>query len=225
MAKLAALPKEFAPARLKQRRENANTERMAFQPLLGEAFQYGIPYRKSTRSGPAGEKRVDQVYDHTAIDASTRFAGKIQQDLWPAGQQNFELEPGAILQIQAENDAAAKTQLDDTIKQLSAVSTVCQAFFDGVWDTAFHEVMWELSAGTGCMLMNPPDEYDDRLWNSLSVPIDEVTLEGGPNNQVSGIFWLRKMSVRVLMETWPRGNYSKTITDIAADAKACEEPR
>ncbi|TCT34643.1 portal protein [Martelella mediterranea] len=199
--------------RLKQRRNVAQRERDEFQPLLDEAYQYAIPFRKSAnseRNGRSrGEKRVDQVFDHTAVDSAFRFAGKLQQDFWPAGQDNFKLEPGPVIVNPAERDELAK--------QLEPIGSVAGAFFDdGDWDMAFHEMALELSAGTGAILMDSTNE-PDKLWEPMSVPIDELLLENGPRNRISGIFWTRKMTIRVVKETWPRARLSEEMKELLRD--------
>lgn len=199
--------------RLKTRRNAAQRERDAFQPLLDEVYQYSIPFRKSTKDTGKGEKRVDQVFDHTAIDAAFRFAGKVQQDFWPAGEDNFEIEPGPIVR---------ETEREPLLEQLHPISKVAQAFFeDGDWDMAFHEMALELVGGTGAILMNPSTD-PDLLWEPISVSVEELLLEGGPNNKVSGIFWTRKMPVRELMETWPEGDFSQDMKDLYAKRPAQE---
>ncbi|MET3601044.1 portal protein [Martelella mangrovi] len=196
--------------RLKQRRNAAQRERDEFQPLLDEAYQYAIPFRKSAnsqRNGRSrGEKRVDQVFDHTAIDSAFRFAGKLQQDFWPAGQDNFQLEPGPVIVNQAERD--------DFAKQLAPIASVAGAFFDdGDWDMSFHEMALELSAGTGAILMDS-STAPDKLWEPMSVPVDEILLENGPRNRISGIFWTRKMSLRVIKDTWPRAKLGEELQEM-----------
>lgn len=193
---------------LKARREAARKEYDSFQPMRDEAYQYAIPYRKSTRDSGTGEKRVDQSFDHTAIDAAFRFAGKLQQDLWPAGQDNFELEPGPVVTDQRERDLLAK--------QLAPISKIIAAYFDDPdWGMAFHEMCIDLSAGTGAMLMNGT-KLPDKLWEPLSVPVEEVMLEGGANGKISGVFWDRKMPVRVLFETWPEGTFGAELEKLKA---------
>ncbi|MBZ9986065.1 head-tail connector protein [Mesorhizobium sp. BH1-1-5] len=195
----------YETKRLKERRNAAKREHDTFQPLVDEAFQYAIPYRKSTRDTGTGEKRVDQVFDQTAIDSAFRFAGKLQQDLWPTGQQNFELEPGPIVIDQKQREGMRA--------QLEPISKVLTAFDDdGDWDMAFHEMALELSAGTGAMLMNSTDD-PDLLWEPISVSIDELILEKGRNNKISGIFWTQKMCLRVLWDTWPEGKFSLELTE------------
>lgn len=199
------------PEKLKKRREKAQVERDAFQPLLDDVHRYVLPFRKSTRHTGKGEQRVDDVFDHTAIDSAFRFAGRIQQDLWPAGQENFSLEPGAIVRDPKERERMAKP--------LEDVTLVAQAFFDdGDWDMAFHEMALDLTGGTGLILMNGPNKYDpEKLWEPIAVPLDEVMLEGGANNKISGIFWTRKMSVRVLRETWPEAEFGEKLAKLEKD--------
>lgn len=190
---------------LKQRRNAAQRERDSFQPLLDEAYQYAIPFRKGTSKTGKGQKRVNDVFDHTAIDSAFRFAGKVQQDLWPAGQENFKIEPGPIVLDDDERDRMTKA--------LDPISKVCQAFFeDGDWDMAFHEMALDLSAGNGAMLLNPASPYEpEKLWDPISVPIEELLIEQGPNNKISAVFWLRKMTVRVLHDTWPEGMFGENL--------------
>ena len=190
-------------AGLKPRREAAKKERDAFQPLMDEAYQYAIPSRKSTRNSGPGEKRVDQVFDSTAINSAMRFAGKYQQDLWPPEQRNFALEPGPLVRDPKQKERLAA--------YLEPISEILQAFFDnGDWDMAFHEMALELVGGTGAILCNPSDDLNS-LWDPISVPIEELLLENGPNNKISGIFWDRKMSLRVAQETWPDGRFGEDL--------------
>lgn len=192
----------FETDKLKARRNAARRERASFQPLLDEAYQYVIPYRKSTRDTGSGEKRVDQAFDHTAIDAAFRFAGKLQQDLWPTGGEAFGLEPGPVVMDKAERDRMAKV--------LEPITLVLQAFDDdGDWDLAFHEMAIELSCGTGAILMNSASD-PDALWEPISVPIDELLLENGP---YGGVFWDRKISLREMFDTWPEGKFSEQMKE------------
>lgn len=185
---------------MKARRSAAQVERNAIQPLLDEAFDYAIPYRRSTRQSGKGEKRVDRVFDQTAVVSAFRFAGKLQQDLVPTGQEFFKLEPGPLGKKITDQDGSG----DELRKQLADIGETVQALFDdGEWDQAFLEMALDLSAGTGSMLILEGD--DRRPARFISVAIDEVLLESGPYNDITGIFWSRKWTLRSLKETWPKG--------------------
>jgi hypothetical protein len=196
-----------SPARLKKRRENARKEYDQFATMRDEAYRYAIPYRKSLKDSAAGEKRVDQAFDHTAIDAAFRFAGKLQQDLWPAEQSNFSIAPGPLVPAD---------QREELKRQLAPISEVCGAFFDDPdWGMAFHEMAIDLAAGTGAMLMNPSDE-PDKLWEPISVPTEEVLVEAGANGKPGGFYWDRKNAVRVLQEQWPDGDFGEKLSEMLA---------
>lgn len=196
----------YSRDKLKARRNAAQRERDSFQPLLDEAYQYAIPYRKSLRRSSSGEKRVNQAFDHTAVESAFRFAGKLQQDLMPAGQQNFELAPGPLV--------TAQQDIEQLRLALAPISQIVQAFFeDGDWDLAFHEMAIDLSAGTGAILMNSTSD-PERLWEPISVSIDELLLEAGPNGRINGVFWDRKAPLRVIFETWPEGKFSQELQDL-----------
>lgn len=197
------------PERLKKRREASRTEYDRFAPMRDEAYRFAIPYRKSTKDSGAGEVRVDQAFDHTAIDAAFRFAGKLQQDMWPAEQANFAIEAGPLVpadQVEALN------------QQLAPITKVATSFFDDPdWGLAFHEMAIDLSAGTGAILMNATTE-PDKLWEPIAVSTDELLLEAGANGKISGVFWDRKMVLRVLEETWPDGEYDEELKKQIAES-------
>lgn len=187
----------YTPDKLKSRRNEARKEYDSFQPMRDEAYQYAIPFRKSVRYSSTGEKRVNQAFDHTAIETAFRFAGKLQQDLWPAGESNFVLEPGPLVR-----DPAVRDQLT---KDLAEISEVVGSYFEEpAWGMAFHEMAIDLSAGTGAILMNSTSDLD-KLWDPMSAPIEELMLEGRANGEITGIFWDREMSAREISETWPDG--------------------
>jgi hypothetical protein len=207
-APAAEKPSAVSPERLKKRRENAKKEYDQFQPMRDDAYRFAIPYRKSTKDSGTGEQRVNEAYDHTAIDAAFRFAGKLQQDMWPAEQSNFQLEAGPLV---PQDQVAALNQ------QLHPITKVVGSFFDDPdWGLSFHEMAIDLCAGTGAILMNATSE-PDKLWEPIAVSTDELLLEAGANGKISGVFWDRKMVVRVLEETWPDGKFGEKLKKLIAE--------
>lgn len=197
------------PAQLQKRRDAAKPEFDRAEAMRAETYQYAIPYRKSTKDSGTGEKRVNQAFDHTAFDAAFRFAGRLQQDLWPAEETNFALEPGPLVTTVEERDQLKR--------QLEPITLTCVAYFeDPDWGTAFHEMALDLAAGTGAILMNKTDE-PGKLWEPISAPIDELMVEAGVNGKPSGIFWDRKQTARVLEESYPDGTFGEDLRKLIAE--------
>jgi hypothetical protein len=86
-------------AALKTRSQRAWSTRGVWQALYNEAYEYAIPYRRPA-NGPngigQGAPRVERVFDNTAIISTFRFAGQLQNDLFPPGQPWFKLQPGPV---------------------------------------------------------------------------------------------------------------------------------
>lgn len=187
---------------LKTRHEKAQSDRLHFQPMIDEAYEYAIPFRRSAKDTGKGEKRTDRIFDQTAITAAFRFAGSLQEKLWPTGQQNFSLEPGPLVRDQKTRDELSGI--------LGEISSVIDAFFQGgEWDTSFAEMALDLAAGTGCMFILKGTST--RPVRFVTVPLDEVLFESDGYGDVSAIFWKRKWSLRQIKDEWPKANLGQKL--------------
>ncbi|MFG1383241.1 portal protein [Xanthobacter versatilis] len=191
---------------LKERRAQAEREWLLFKPLYDEAYEFAIPYRRGLTYGPRGEKRVDRTFDMTAIVSAFRFAGRLQQDLCPPGEQWLKLEPGPLV---------PEKEREQLAKDLAVISEQANAMFmTGEWDLAFHEMGLDLSAGTGAMVIDDaPQLWQNRgkLATFAAVPSEEVLLEPGLFGDVGGVFWKRKFPGRLIKSKWPKGNLSERL--------------
>lgn len=185
----------------KARSARAWTDKASFQHLYDEAYEFAIPYRRpADRSGP-GAKRVDRVFDNTAIVSAFRFAGQLQKDMFPPGQPFFQLQPGAVAKA-----AVSPGELVEMQRQLDSVSKIVIAFFmSGEWDAAINETFIDLGAGTGALLMLPGDQRKPIRF--VNVPFDEVAIEVGAYNEIALIAWKTRMSRRQLKEAFPDGEF------------------
>jgi hypothetical protein len=182
---------------IKARREAAEKAKMAFRPLLDEAYEFAIPFRRgATVTGP-GEERVNRVFDSTAMEAALRFAGKFARDIFPPGF--FVIAPGEWIP-----EGAAK---DELRQKVETVSKIVETFFlSGEWEQAKHEMGIDLAAGNAALLvlkgtMAKPVRF-------VVVPMDEVAYEEGAYNDVTGVFWSRKWTLRAIAAEFPDGRFT-----------------
>ncbi|SNZ20944.1 portal protein [Cohaesibacter gelatinilyticus] len=168
--------------RLKRFKAIAEKEFQTMKPLLDEAFDYAIPFRKGSSDG-TGQKRVNKAFDQTAIVGAFRFAGRLWQDF--VSEEMFTLKPGDILPDDIKNQLRPELEKYTTI-----LTAMCS---NGEFDLAFHEMGLDLSASTGAMYVQQGDK--DLPARFLTVPIDELRLLCGPHGDVMGVFWDRKWPV------------------------------
>jgi hypothetical protein len=202
---------------LQERRKAAALERDLFRPLLDEAFEFAIPYRKSSALTGKAEKRTNRIFDHTAIISTFRSASRLAQDISPPGQQNIALMPGALARatLPANELEAMKTQLEVMQIILNAL------FMTGEWDQALTEMCTDLMAGTGCMLIVKGDP-EKRPVRFVTVPLDEIMLSSGPYNDIDGIFWERKWTLRALAMEFTEAAFTDELQKMLKDTPEAE---
>lgn len=199
----AALSAAFDMALHKKRTARAWQDKAHYQKLYDDAYEFAIPYRRPASRDGKGVDRVDRLFDNTAIVSTFRFAGQLQQDLFPPGQAFFALKPGPVSQILARSDADGAAKL---ARQLQDVSEIVQAFFlTGEFDNAVNEMCVDLAAGTAALMVLEGDARQPVRF--VCLPADEVAIEIGAYGETVGIFWKTKMSRRAIKAAFPRGTF------------------
>lgn len=192
---------------LKARRKVAQKEYDLFKPLLSEVHEYILPYRRSIALSGKGEKRVNRVYDHTAIVSAFRSANRMAQDIAPAGQQFFDIKVGPL--AAAAMDDSQKKQLQS---QLETIKTVVTAHFQsGEWDTALAEMCLDLMAGTGGMYILP--DPVTKMARFVAVPLDELRITSNGFGNVNGIFWPRKWALQSIADEFGTDKFPKVLLE------------
>lgn len=200
---VAALSAAFDMALHKKRTARAWQDKAHYQKLYDDAYEFAIPYRRPASRDGKGVDRVDRLFDNTAIVSTFRFAGQLQQDLFPPGQAFFALKPGPVSQILARDDKDGAAKL---ARQLQDISEIVQAFFlTGEFDNAVNEMCVDLAAGTAALMVLEGDSRQPVRF--VCLPADEVAIEIGGYGETVGIFWKTKMSRRAIKAAFPRGTF------------------
>lgn len=202
-AEQAALSNAFDMVAHQKRAAKAWQEKAHYQKLYDDAYEFAIPYRRPASRDGKGVDRVDRLFDNTAIVSTFRFAGQLQQDLFPPGQPFFVLKPGPISKLAL---AGKQDEADKLARELAAMSEVIQAFFQtGEFDNAVNEMCVDLAAGTGALMVLEGDST--RPVRFVCLPSDEIAIEMGGYGDTVGVFWKTKMSRRAIKAAFPRGTF------------------
>lgn len=188
------------------RRKRAKPEHDANRPLRDDINDYLLPYRSANKNGSKGDRRTDRIFDSTSLEAATRFAGKLHEDLWAIGGTNYTIEAGPVLEARAEFDDTVKAEVDQLNGVLSQMTKITgAAFLDGMWDNALGEACFDLLAGDCAILATPAE---DGYVDFQAASVDDLMFERGRKDTVGGIFWTRKMAWTEIEDTWPEGKYT-----------------
>ena len=180
-----------------KRHDKALIKKEDFRNLYEEAYEFALPQRNlydgHYDGKVGGTKKMNRVFDSTAINSTQRFANRMQSGIFPPQRKWCRLEPGS--DIPAERNAEAQAALDmyndklfDTLKQSN-------------FDIAIGEFLLDLSVGTAVMMVQPGDDLTP--INFIPVPQYLVSFEEGANGQVDNVYRRMRIKGESIQRQWP----------------------
>ena len=179
-----------------KRHEKALIKKEDFRNLYEEAYEFALPQRNlydgHYDGKVGGTKKMNRVFDSTAINSTQRFANRMQSGIFPPQRKWCRLEPGP--DIPEDRKAEAQAALDIYNERL--FSTLKQSNFD----IAIGEFLLDLSVGTAVMMVQPGDEINP--INFIPVPQYLVSIEEGANGQVDNVYRRIRMKGEAIQRQW-----------------------
>lgn len=192
---------------VKTRAEKAWTARAPWNAIYQDAYDYAVPQRRPT---VASVKENPKLYDMTAPMAAMYFAGKLQRDLFPPGQESFVIEAGplAIQAIMSQGGDVKQVNraLDKTAKVMHPF------FLTGDWDTSVHEACVDLAMGTAAVLPIKGDPRHEPL-RFATIPFDQLAIWIDMIGKMVGCDWKQSVERGQIYEMWPNADWPKEFKD------------
>ena len=209
-AKDAPGGKRLTPDEIIKRQQLAQTKKDEFQAIYQDAYEFALPQRQLYgvwEGGSTGAKKMQRVFDSTAINSTQRFANRLQSVVFPPQRKWCKLEPGQDIPV--ERKAQAQAVLDVYSEKMFAV--LRQSNFD----IAMGEFLLDLAVGTACMMVQPGD--DVAPINFIPVPLFLVTYEEGANGQVDNVYRKIRMKGESIQRQWPDAEIPEDVQRRIAD--------
>jgi len=179
------------------RHEKALIRKEDFRNLYEEAYEFALPQRNlydgHYDGKVGGSKKMNRVFDSTAISSTQRFANRMQSGIFPPQRKWCRLEPGP--DIPEERNADAQAALDVYNERLFA------ALKQSNFDIAIGEFLLDLSVGTAVMMVQPGDDINP--INFIPVPQYLVSIEEGANGQVDNVYRRMRIKGEAIQRQWP----------------------
>jgi len=194
-----------------KRHQKALTKKEDFRSLYEDAYEFALPQRNLYdgyyEGGVGGQKKMNRVFDSTAINSSQRFANRLQSGVFPPQKKWCRLEPGA--DIPDERKAEAQAALDIYSEKMFA--TLKQSNFD----IATGEFLLDLCVGTGAMMIQPGDDINP--INFIPVPQFLIAFEEGANGQVDNVYRRMRIKGEAVSRQWKDADISEALQKKIAD--------
>jgi hypothetical protein len=187
-----------------KRHELALRKKDDFRDLYEDAYEFALPQRNLYdgywEGKVGGAKKMNRVFDSTAINSTQRFANRIQSGIFPPQRKWCRLEPGP--DIPDERRAEAQAALDVYTEKLFA------ALKQSNFDIAMGEFLLDLSVGTAVMMVQPGD--DVQPINFIPVPQYLVAFEEGANGNVDNVYRRMRIKAEAVQRQWPDAKIEET---------------
>ena len=185
----------LTPDEIIKRQALAQTKKDEFQQLYQDAYEFALPQRQlyGVWEGSAtGTKKMQRVFDSTAINSTQRFANRLQSVVFPPQRKWCRLEPGQDIPFDRKPQAQAVLDLYGE----KMFTLLRQSNFD----IAMGEFLLDLAVGTACMMVQPGD--DVQPINFIPVPLFLVSYEEGANGQVDNVYRRMRMKGESIQRQW-----------------------
>jgi hypothetical protein len=198
------------PEAILKRQEVAQKKKDDFQQLYQDAYEFALPQRQLYgvwEGGSTGTKKMQRVFDSTAINSTQRFANRLQSVVFPPQRKWAKLEAGT--DIPFEKRAQAQAIFEAYGDKMFTV--LKQSNFD----IAIGEFLLDLAVGTAAMMVQPGD--DVQQINFIPVPLFLVSYEEGANGQVDNVYRRMRVKGESIQRQWPDANIPDDLKRKIAD--------
>ncbi len=196
-----------------KRQAAAQTKKDEFQQLYQDAYEFALPQRQLYgvwEGGATGSKKMQRVFDSTAINSTQRFANRLQSVVFPPQRKWSRLEAGPTIPFEK------KTMLQQILDSYG--DKMFDVLKQSNFDIAIGEFLLDLAVGTACMMVQPGDDVSP--INFVPVPLFLVSYEEGANGQVDNVYRRMRIKGESIERQWPDAKMSPNLKRKVADKPA-----
>ena len=196
--------------RIIKRVEKLRTVRQQWTSYLEDIYDYSMPNRNTFTKKTEGTKRDNQVFDSTAVIATSTYVSRIQTLLVKPWAQWFDLVAGN--DIPEESKKAINTELEGFSKII--YNELNYSNFSEQISSSFYD----LAASTGALMVRADDRPGTP--SSLifeSIPISTLMIDTASDGQIRTVFRDITCPVSHIKGKWPKAKLTKKLNDLLVD--------
>ena len=187
-----------------KRQAAAQTKKDEFQQLYQDAYEFALPQRQLYgvwEGGATGSKKMQRVFDSTAINSTQRFANRLQSVVFPPQRKWSRLQAGPTIPFEK------KTMLQQILDSYG--DKMFDVLKQSNFDIAIGEFLLDLAVGTACVMVQPGDDVSP--INFVPVPLFLVSYEEGANGQVDNVYRRMRLKGESIERQWPDAKLSPNL--------------
>lgn len=177
--------------------------------LHQECYDFAMPNKSNfndTRITSIKRSNIN-IFDNTAIEATSRFASRFQQLTAPVGQKFFRLTLSDYAVNEIERNAGdpiiAEQEISEMQQMLDDITTTIFHYYNkSNINSNIHECFHDLAVGTCAMIIN--ENNDNRMpFIASSIPLYELYILDGKFGTIDTVFRKHYIPFRTVKQMWP----------------------
>ena len=178
------LPPELGSLQdLKRREKQAFEHNTYWHDTLEDAYEYFLPNRNLFETEAVGQKKMDRIFDSTALEAIQQGASKLQENIAPIWSRWATFEPSLRVTKLLETGQFDVSE-EDIRRNLEEQAEVVFDFINrSNFATQFYEHALDLLIGTGTIRIDE-DDSDDMPIVFHAIPQKGIAFEESPYGNV-----------------------------------------
>lgn len=181
-----------------QRYGLAKSHRQNWESHWQECYEYALPQRGGfTHSNQVGSRRMQTLYDGTAMDAVDQLSASLLGNLTPPWSQWFGFKPGP--ELNEEEAKSLAPVLEDIAKKI-------QSHLDrSNFSVEMHQCFLDLVVGgTASLCFEETDPGSFSAFKFSAIPLQNITLEEGNNGFLDGSFRTLSLTLSQIQGRYPQ---------------------
>ena len=186
---------------IKEREQKAFNTQAMWHDQLQDVYEYFLPQRNLFDRDDRGQKKMDRIFDSTALTAIQQGASKLQENIAPIMSRWATFQPTDEIIRLVETG-----QFDVSEEDIRAnLDQQCEIVFDYInrsnFHTQFYEAALDLLVGTATMKIEETDDENNPICFN-TIPQKGIAFEEGPYGGVE-THWRRfEVKARLLERMW-----------------------
>lgn len=154
------LPRKLTFEVVKQRFDRAMKKEAEWRDLLEDVYEYFLPQRNIFNEESPGQKKMERIYDSTALQAIQEGASRMQENIAPLWKRwaKAELSDLALRELEEIEGAPSPEEIQKNLDKNNEI--VFDYLNRSNFGTQFYEMLLDLLVGTGTLRIDEEDDLE-----------------------------------------------------------------
>jgi hypothetical protein len=198
---MIVLPKGVTPAGLRKRASGAIDKDSNWRTLLEDCYDYFLPQRENFSQIAPGQKKMDQIFDSTAVMGTQDFASRMQEQITPLWRKWAEFVLSRDMEIALEQDP--EVDIWEVKEKLRNIADVCFDYINhSNFGSQINEAYLDICIGTAVLTVEESED-PNVLLEFGTIPQFKIGFEEGPTGIIENIFREIDVRNRNIERKWP----------------------